>query len=131
MELYRLRFNTASKNADEIKATYEHSAPTAEMLEKIAEAYRNLDGTELAGAVWDYSPDSYSLYGWDDEDDEKFKEFTYLLEQDALFGSYFDARAEFDADWKSGEYEPAAAIHFDKSDFIVIEKIEKQGRDNK
>ncbi|GAA2774559.1 hypothetical protein GCM10010451_68420 [Streptomyces virens] len=91
----------------------------------MAEAYRNLDGTEVVGAVWGYSPDSYSLYGWSDEDDAKFKEFIYLLEQDASFGNYIDERDRFDADWQKGEYEPAVAMHFDKSDFIIIEKIEK------
>ncbi|OMF47737.1 hypothetical protein [Paenibacillus amylolyticus] len=125
MELYRLRFNTANKNAEEIKSTYDFSPPPQEVLEKMAEAFRNLNGTEVVGAVWGYSPDSYSLYGWEDNDDERFKEFIYWIEQDALFGSYFDDRERFDADWKSGNYEPAAAMHFDKKDFIVLEKIKR------
>ncbi|SDX04818.1 hypothetical protein [Paenibacillus sp. PDC88] len=125
MELYKLRFNTASKTADEIKSTYDFSPPPQEVLEKMAEAFRNLNGTEFVGAVWGYSPDSYGLFGWDDKDDEKFKEFIYSIEQDAMFGNYIDDRDRFDAHWKSGEFEPAAALHFDKSDIIIIEKIEK------
>lgn len=124
MELYKLRFNTANKNADEIKSNYDFSPPDAEMLEMIAESYRNLNGTEVVGAVWGYSPDSYSLYGWSDEDDDKFKNFIYVMEQDEMFGSYIDSREEFDADWESREYEPSTALHFDKSDFEIIEKIE-------
>ncbi|WP_052087964.1 hypothetical protein [Paenibacillus wynnii] len=125
MEIYKLRFNTASKNADEIKANYDPSPPSTEVLEKMAEAFRNLNDTEVIGAVWPYSPHSYSLYAWDDKDDEKFKELIYWIEQDDFFGSYIDDRNRFDADWKNGDYEPAAALHFDKSDFIVIEKIER------
>ncbi|OAB36997.1 hypothetical protein PMSD_09985 [Paenibacillus macquariensis subsp. defensor] len=126
MELYKLRFITASKSADEIKANYDPVPPSAEILEMMAEAFRNLNGTEVVGAVWDYSPHSYSLYGWADVDDEKFKELIYSIEQDEMFGSYPDSREEFDTDWRSGEYEPSAALHFDKSDFEVIEKLEKK-----
>ncbi|NUU76931.1 hypothetical protein [Paenibacillus xylanilyticus] len=128
MELYRLRFNTANKNAEEIKSRYDagFSLPPQEVLENMAQAFRNLNGTEVVGAVWGYSPDNYSLYGWEDNDDERFKEFIYWIEQDALFGSYIDDRERFDADWKSGNYEPAAAMHFDKKDFIVIEKIKRK-----
>lgn len=82
MDLYRLSFNTASKNADEIKANYDPSPPSTEILEKMAESFRNLNGTEVIGAVWSYSPHSYSLYAWDDNDDEKFKELIYWIEQD-------------------------------------------------
>lgn len=125
MELYRLRFNTSSKTADDIKSTYDFFPPPQEVLEKMAEAFRNLNGTEFVGAVWGYSPHSYSLWGWDDKDDEKFKEFIYSIEQDAMFGSYIDDRDRFETDWKSGDLEPAAAIHFDKNDFDVIEKIKR------
>lgn len=125
MQLYRLRFNTESKSADDIKKNYDFSQPPVETLEMIAEAYRNLNGTEVVGAVWDYSPNNYSLYGWNDKDDEKFKEFIYLMEQDDLFGSYINDREQFEDDWKNGDYEPVAALHFDKSDFEVIEKTEK------
>jgi hypothetical protein len=128
MELYRLRFNTANKNAEEIKSTYDagFSPPAQEVMENMAEAYRNLNGTEVVGAVWGYSPDSYSLYGWEDNDDDKFKELIYAIEQDALFGMYIDDRKRFDADWDSGNYEPSTAMHFDKKDFVVIEHIKRK-----
>lgn len=125
MEIYKLRFNTASKSADEIKANYDPAPPSDEVLEKMAEAFRNLHDTEVVGAAWPYSPDSYSLYGWHGEDDEKFKELIYWIEQDSFFGGYIDDRDRFDTDWENGEYEPVTAMHFDKSDFIVIEKIER------
>lgn len=84
MEIYKLRFNTASKSADEIKANYDPAPPSDEVLEKMAEAFRNLHDTEVVGAAWPYSPDSYSLYGWHGEDDEKFKELIYWIEQDSF-----------------------------------------------
>ena len=126
MELFKLQFKTAGKTLEDVKAIYEDYHPSTEVLEQMVAAYRALDGTEVIGAVWEYSPNGYSLYGWNDEDDEKFKEFIYLIEQDELFGSYLDCREEFDADWKNGEYESQAALHFDKSDFEVIEKLEKK-----
>ncbi|MEK3699326.1 hypothetical protein NYE33_20350 [Paenibacillus sp. FSL R10-2199] len=129
MEIYKLRFNTSSKSADEIKASYDSNHPSTEVLEKMAEAFRNLNNTEVVGAEWDYSPNTYSVYGWDDNDDEKFKELIYWIEQDDFFGSYNDDRNRFETDWKAGDYEPAAALHFDKSDFVVIEKINREGEE--
>ncbi|WP_059050009.1 hypothetical protein [Paenibacillus senegalimassiliensis] len=126
MELYRLRFKTGNKTVEDIKSMYDTSAPEEEILEQTAEAYRSLNGMEVVGAEWNYSPDTYSIYGWKPEDDEKMKEFTYLIEQDEMFGSYLNRREDFEKDWKNGEYESSAALHFDKGDFEVIEKIERE-----
>lgn len=123
IKLFKLRFKTANKTVDEVKASYGPPIPPQEILEKITEAYRALDGCEVTGGAVKSFPKSYSVYGWNKEDDSKFKEFIYLQEQDELFGSYINDREQFETDWDSKEYEPPASMHFDKSDFEVIEEI--------
>lgn len=123
MQLYRLQFKTAHKTAEDVKKEYSFDPPSPERLGQIAEAYRGLDGVEVIGAAWEYSPESYSIYDWSDNADDKMKEFIYMQEQDEFFGSYINERERFDADWASKEYEPSGAMHFNKTDFEVIELL--------
>ncbi|WP_342471619.1 hypothetical protein MHH70_12445 [Metasolibacillus sp. FSL H7-0170] len=123
MQLYRLRFKTAHKTADDVKKEYSFDPPSPERLGQIAEAYRNLDGIEVIGAAWEHSPESYSLYDWSDNADEKMKEFIYMQEQDEFFGNYIGQRGRFETDWVRGAYEPSGAMHFDKADFEIVELL--------
>lgn len=124
MKLYKLRFQTADKTADDIKKDYRSNPPNDEMCEKLAEAYRNLTGAEFLGASWEYSPDTYSLYNHLNEESHlKLKEFLYLQEQDEYFGNYINDRERFDEDWDADHYEPSGALHFNKNDFEVIEQL--------
>ncbi|MER2039696.1 MAG: hypothetical protein ABS944_16235 [Solibacillus sp.] len=123
MQLYRLRFKTAHKTAEDIKKDYSSNPPSIELLEQIAESYRNLDGAEAVGAAWEYSPDSYSIYAVEKEADEMLKEFTYLQEQDELFGNYINDREQFNEDWANEKYEAMGAMHFDRTDFEVLEEL--------
>lgn len=47
-------------------------------------------------------------------DAEKDKELFWMMEQDSMIGVYTDDRTSFDADWKSGEYEPGGCFYLEK-----------------
>ena len=50
--------------------------------------------------------DGYAMVGWDESDVEinaRVKEAIYLMEQDPVFGAYFDEREQFDHDWREGK----------------------------
>lgn len=123
MKLYKLKFKTQDKTIDDVKKDYPSRPPSQNICEKIAEAYRGLNGCVVIGGAWSYSPETYGIYAAVDDADEKLKEFVYWQEQDEIFGNYIDDRERFDKDWANEEYEPPAALHFARTDFEVLEEL--------
>lgn len=73
--------------------------------------------------------DGYAMVGWDESDVEinaRVKEAIYLMEQDPVFGAYFDEREQFDHDWREGKYEPAGSISFDDADVEIFEETDEE-----
>ena len=67
-----------------------------------------------------FDGNGYVVVGWPAEADAKVKEAFYLMEQDAVFGTYIDDREEFDHGWSKGEYEPDGCVSFDEDDVEII-----------
>lgn len=67
---------------------------------------------------------NYNLVGWEEHDcliDEKVKEAIWKMEQDPVVGTY-GSREEFEADWRDGQYEPAAGISFSENDVELLKE---------
>lgn len=71
----------------------------------------------------------YPLIGWDEKDaeiDGRVKEAIWEMEQDPVFGTYYEDREKFDFDWAEGKYEPAGSIVFEQEDIEVLEETPEQ-----
>lgn len=67
---------------------------------------------------------NYNLVGWEEHDcltDAKVKEAIWQMEQDPVVGTY-GSREEFEADWRDGQYEPAAGISFKEDDVELLKE---------
>ena len=82
----------------------------------------------LNGQVAILNTKTFGLYGEDCpiyglENEEVFKEFVWLSEQDPVFGAYIDDRETFDKDWDNDEYDPAGVMTIPKE--FIKEWIEE------
>ena len=81
-----------------------------EDIDRILKAEKSLNGqiALLSSETFGLDGADYPIYGLENE--EVFKEYVWLLEQDPLFGTYIDDRESFDKDWESGDYSPCGVI---------------------
>lgn len=56
------------------------------------------------------------------EDEEKYKNAMYSLEQDPMVGTYRNDREAFDRDWASESYSPCGAVMFSSDEIEIVEK---------
>ena len=121
-KLFHAKLNTGGKTAEQIKNEFEGYAPSNEEVQRWIKAYDLINGLEVV-VMASMRENSYSLVGWDEKDDDKFREYTYLVEQDPLFGSYIDNYEGFIADWGMDEYCSSVSLCFDGSDLEIIERL--------
>ena len=81
-----------------------------------------IDGCVMFFSKWDY--DNYSswhLYGWKDEDDKAVMKTFYQTEKEVGFCIY-DSLEEFEAAWKSEEWEPVGSFCLEL-DQVEVRKV--------
>ncbi|NPC91004.1 hypothetical protein HOO54_23685 [Bacillus sp. WMMC1349] len=122
LNLYKAKLNTSKKTSEQIKNELTGLEPNEEEIQNWLKIYGLIAGVEVIVAK-SWSGDGYCLVNWLEKDSGTIKEFFYHLEQDPMFGSYFDEREEFEEDWQSGEYCPACSIVFSDKDVEIIEII--------
>lgn len=128
IKIYRAKMHTAGKTKEQLLKDFDGPEPDEQLAQNYIKAFDLIDGIEVFVADGFATNDNdYSLIGWDDKADPKMKEFIYLMEQDPFMGTYVDKREQFDKDWDSKEYEPPAAIHFEKDDVEILEDVTKKG----
>jgi hypothetical protein len=127
IDLYKAKLHTAGKTPEQILKGYDGLTPSDEVVQGIIKAYNLIDGLEVVVSNSFYGKDTYTLIIWNKSDDDKFKEFSYLLEQDPFMGTYVNEREQFDKDWDSEQYEPPGSLSFQKSDVEIIVKVEQKG----
>jgi hypothetical protein len=127
IDLYKARLHTAGKTPEQLLKGYDGSTPSDEVVQGIIKAFNLIDGLEVLVSNSFYGKDIYTLFLWNEADDDKFKKFSYLLEQDPFMGTYVDEREQFEKDWYSDKYEPPGSLSFQTSDIEIIEQI-KQGQ---
>lgn len=124
-KLFHAKLNTGGKTPEQIKNEFEGYVPSNEEIQRWIKAYNLINGLEVV-VMESMRENSYSLVGWDEQDDDKFREYTYLVEQDPLFGSYIDNYEGFIADWGMDEYCPSGSLCFDGSDLEIIERLKSK-----
>lgn len=83
---------------------------TQEDIERSLKAKKLLNGQVaiLSSETFGLDGADYPIYGL--ENDDVFKEYVWLLEQDPIFGTYIDDRENFDKDWENGDYSPDGVL---------------------
>lgn len=125
IEIYKGVLRTSGKTDEQIKESFnnEFGSITQEEMNDYKKMMDIVDGLEVFVTDSFYGGDSYSLVSWVEKDNDKWKEFVYLAEQDSMFGTYVDEREQFDKDWDMEEYEPNASLVFNKDDVEILEKV--------
>lgn len=83
---------------------------TQEDIERSLKCKKLLNGQVaiLSSETFGLDGADYPIYGL--ENDDVFKEYVWLLEQDPLFGTYIDDRESFDKDWENDDYAPSGVL---------------------
>jgi len=123
LKLYKAKLHTGEKTREQIVKQFQTGPkPTEKEIADAMKFYKMLDGAEVI-VTDSITAGEYHLASWTDAENARMKEAIYLLEQDAMCGTYIDQRAEFDADWESGEYSPDGMVAFDAADVEIIEAL--------
>lgn len=128
IKLYKARLKTGGKTEEQIKADFNDSfgEATKEDMERYKKSMDMVDGQEIIVMQSFYDKEYYSMASWQEKDDDVWREFIYLQEQDPIFGTYVDDREKFLKVWEAGEYEPMGALSFSKDDVEIIEELENK-----
>ncbi|GGN64449.1 hypothetical protein [Oceanobacillus indicireducens] len=123
IKLYKAKLKTGNKTDEQVKAMFvDGFEVTHEDFDRHKKSLDMVDGLEVVVTDSFYG-DGYSLISWEEKDEDTWKEFIYLQEQDPFFGAYVDEREEFLEDWKSGEYMPNGSLAFQKEDVWILEPL--------
>ena len=88
-----------------------------------------IDGHVLYFSQWDYDPESWHLYGWEDEDDEAVMLTVYQTETEADLCAC-DTLEAFTEKWKAKEWEPHGAFCLPLDQVEVLEVKQEEERDD-
>ena len=88
-----------------------------------------IDGHVLYFSQWDYDPDSWHLYGWDDADDEAVMKTVFHTETLAGMCSC-DTLEDFAKKWKAKEWEPQGVFSLDLNQVEVLEVKQEEEKDD-
>ena len=87
-----------------------------------------IDGHVLHFTRWDYDPENYHLYGWDDTEDEAVMETVWITENEAGLSAY-DSKEEFVKAWKAKKWEPDGVFALPLHKVEVIEVYQNEEKD--
>ena len=90
-----------------------------------------IDGHTLCFSQWDYDPENWHLYGWDDADDEAVM-LTVLQTENEAGLSLYDTLEDFTAAWKAKKWEPQGSFVLEPDKVEIVEvKQEEQKNDTR
>ncbi|GAA5417956.1 hypothetical protein Pryu01_03034 [Paraliobacillus ryukyuensis] len=117
--LWNAKVNTKDMTEEQARNNFDGDA-SPEEITRFKKAMQSVDGLEVVvtESFTGYG-DGYVLLSWKQEDDDKWREFIWEMEQDPFFGAYCDDREGFLEVWNAGEYEPPGSMTFE-SDYLTI-----------
>ncbi len=124
LKLYRAKLHTGGKTDEQIKAQFSPSVPTQAEMDLARATYEAWDGLECLVMKNAFGEAEYSFCGAATEAGlPQAKEAVYLMEQDAMFGTYIDQREEFDRDYDSFNYFPSGSFVFRSDEVEILEEM--------
>ncbi|MGM7634188.1 hypothetical protein [Bacillus sp. Hm123] len=125
IKLFKGKLKTGDKTPEQVRNEFDGWDPSDQEIQSWIKAYNLVDGIEVV-VMESWLHEGYILAGWDDDVDEKVREYVYLVEQDPVFGAYVDEREEFINDWKNERYESAGSLVFKPEDVEIIEQLKRK-----
>lgn len=117
------RLNTSGKSEEE----YRKQGFSKSSIAHIKKSDEYWDGLEVQLSLWSYDDHAkWHLWSWKEEDDERIMYALYEAEQCRPFTPYKNNFAEFERDWKSGEYDPGCVYTFPLDAATVTEVLQEE-----
>lgn len=129
-KVVRCRLKTGGKTVQELREKLTGQGFTVRDFQNIIKAGDYFDGLEVQVSMWNWdNHESWHLWNWKEEDDEKVMMAMYHAEQFhpyARIRKYKDNFEQFQKDWKAQEYEADASYTFDFDEVEVLEVIQEE-----
>lgn len=126
-----VRLHTAGKEVKDYSAGAKGTGFTFNQFKHMKKADELWDGLELWVSMWDYdNHESWHLWNWKKEDDNRVMLAMYEAEQYNPFCAYEDDFEGFKADWEAGTYDPGCTYTFPIPAVEVLEVVQEE-EDNK
>lgn len=87
-----------------------------------------IDGRVLYFSLWDYDPENWHLWGWEDADDEAVMQTMYQTEKEAGL-STCDTLEAFAEKWKAKQWTPDGVFALELSQVEVLEVKQEEIKD--
>ena len=122
-----VRLNTAGREVKDYREEFKGQGFTSNQFKHMKKADELWDGLELWVSMWDYdNHESWHLWNWKKEDDNRVMLAMYEAEQYNPFCAYEDDFEGFKADWEAGTYDPGCTYTFPLSAVEVLEVVQEE-----
>lgn len=122
-----VRLHTAGREVKDYQKEFKGQGFTFNQFKHMKKADELWDGLELWVSMWDYdNHESWHLWNWKKEDDNRVMLAMYEAEQYHPFGGYEGEFDSFKADWEAGKYDPGCTYTFPLSAVEVLEVVQEE-----
>lgn len=126
-KIVKARLHTAGKTYEDIKQELKGQGFTCKQMKAMVKQNNYFDGLVLYLSMWNYDNyESWHLWNWDNEIDEKVMLAMYEAEQYHPLLRYKNNFEQFKKDWESKEYDPGCAFTFPLDQVEVLEVIQEE-----
>ena len=126
-KIVKARLHTAGKTYEDIKQELKGQGFTCKQMKAIVRQNNYFDGLVLYLSLWNYDNyESWHLWNWDDEVDEKVMLALYEAEQYHPTLRYKNDFEQFKKDWENREYDPGCSFTFPLDQAEVLEVIQEE-----
>ena len=122
-----VRLHAAGKEVKDYQQELKGQGFTFNQFKHMKKADELWDGLELWVSMWDYdNHESWHLWNWKKEDDNRVMLAMYEAEQYNPFCTYEDNFEGFKADWEAENYDPGCTYTFPLSAVEVLEVVQEE-----
>lgn len=121
------RLHTAGKTVEQIQEELKGQGFTCRDFRNMVKSNEYFDGLELWASMWNWdNHESWHLWNWKKEDDEKVMMGLYHAEQFHPFPRYKNEFEKFKADWEAEAYDPGCTYTFPLEAVEVLEVVQEE-----
>lgn len=122
-----VRLHTAGKTVKDYQRELKGQGFTYRQFEHMKRSDEYWDGLELWVSMWNYdNHESWHLWNWKKEDDERVMLAMYEAEQFHPFARYTKDFERFKADWEAETYDPGCTYTFPLGAVEVLEVVQEE-----
>lgn len=126
-KIVKARLHTAGKTYEDIKQELKGQGFTCKQMKAMVRQNNYFDGLVLYLSLWNYDNyESWHLWNWDNEVDEKVMLALYEAEQYHPLLRYKNNFEQFKKDWENKEYDPGCSFTFPLDQVEILEVIQEE-----